>query len=165
MDQILQSPRELQLGVFTHNSLPETTDLMLCEDRSGINRVTFTIIGESHKIKVLRDGKLVLAELLACIPIDPLQGVHHHCFVDGKPHSWHTEGYQLSVWTVSNHVPVKSLPNSIQFAFPETYGVIPITRVEWEILATGIHWKTYHVYPDESGLVTVCSNSKFTFPI
>lgn len=161
METVFQSPYQLELGVLQGIPPPQVTVLETDMVSFGDWRVNFFIIGESHKVEVLHKGKLVLTELLACMPINPGDCKHHHQFLSGESHAWKGFGLSMEIEFLCNTHPLPKFDNQIVFEFPITAGTVPITRVEWQLITDNlIEWRTLHLYPDNNGYISVVSRSR-----
>lgn len=164
MEFVEQSPRELTFGIFHSDSFPKTTDLVSrTVTHEGLN-VQLTIIGESHTVRIFKGDLFVFGEMLACIELEPSESPHFSCFREGDMFNYGVNGYttrlQLADGQPREH---DKEDNAIEYRFPLTHGVIPVTRVNWRFVPNGIIWETLHSYPSQKGVQIVLSRSRVIF--
>ncbi|MDX1991255.1 MAG: DUF2617 family protein [bacterium] len=128
---------------------------------------TFSIIGESHIVRVERDGALLMQEVLACIPVEPGRCVHLARFPMLTNHTYTRPNYTASVnFSQTDAVleaPVEAQEQGrLHYAFPQHWGRTPQTVVLWYTdprKPNALGWRTLHSYPEANGIRTVLTES------
>ncbi len=155
-----QQPTDLVLGlVRTDFSL---TVIQQARVNVGVWGFIFQIIGESHAVRIERNGQLLFTEVLACLDLPADSRLHH--FADLTAYHYQTDSYTVSVnfESVSAvHLPPETSPNRIEAAFPQVYGQTPLTRIIWQVTEGEITWQTWHTYPTQNYGIRVKSFSRF----
>ena len=150
---IHQTPTDLTLAIMTNP--PPVRVLAHTTLRRDDWRVDLHIIGESHLISVYHAEALVLHELLACIPVSPVDCLHHHAMTSLTPHQYQRKGYAIHIHTDEcTTLPSAQTNNALNVTFPQVMGMTPVTRITWEIDAKKIIWRTLHVYPNTARRLT-----------
>lgn len=166
LETVYQEPNTLALAVLPGDSPCPLTVLKKAVVQVDEWQFTFHIIGESHLIRVERNGQLMFQEVLACVPLAPQDCLHHHPFGDLENHHYQSEHYRVAVHFAERPVccnrQIDPMDESqITVTFPEVCGQIPLTQVKWQIRERTIRWWTLHVYPHETGATEVRSFTHF----
>ncbi len=161
MNAVYQLSSDLVLGV-TNRELDNAVTIL--EQKTldcGPWRFTFSIIGESHLVRIERKEVLVWQEILACVKLNTQELVHYHPLKKLGDHVWECGNYVTAVRC--DEEPFKAWPadDSMQVDFPMVYGKAPFTRVSWSVVANTVRWQTLHVYPYARCTVNVSSESIF----
>jgi hypothetical protein len=130
---------------------------------------TFSIIGESHIVRVERDGALLMQEVLACIPVEPGRCTHLARFPVLTNHTYMRPNYTASVNFYQTdsvlEAPFEAQEQGrLRYAFPQSYGRTPQTVVLWYTdphKPNALGWRTLHSYPEVGGVRTVLTESTF----
>lgn len=163
LQAINQHPQDLHLAIVTGDTLPETDTLRSHEIRRGKWSIQSGIIGESHRIRVLHDGHFMLEEMLACIPVQPENCLHHHSFADLQDHHYQQGNYCVSITMRRNQHLWQSQADEISYTFPAIDGIEGKTRIQWALRESAIVWRTYHSYFHAGHLLCVYSESDYIF--
>jgi hypothetical protein len=160
-----QHPHDLALIVCT-GELP-TTLCVLAQQAVSVGpwRFVFHIIGESHWVRIERDGEPPLHEVLACIDLAPAVCLHHHRFVALQPHAFQRPGYRIALRTraVAEGDDADWQPTgALSVEFPVVHGQRPVTRLVWRQTGELMAWRTLHTYPSATGSIWVESASAYT---
>ncbi|MDX2136971.1 MAG: DUF2617 family protein [Chloroflexota bacterium] len=125
----------------------------------------FSIIGESHFVRIERMGRLWLHELLACTPLYTFSEGHVHPFDKLGAHDYAKDNYCTKV-SFSQFPPRRRLKtrSSITVHFPRQHGVIPMTHVAWQTHPDRVDWWTLHTYPEAAYTTYVVTESSLTKP-
>ncbi|MCI0709660.1 MAG: hypothetical protein L0154_05795 [Chloroflexi bacterium] len=158
MKTIHQQPTNLVLGVLTSGHLHNLTVLQAEGVNAGCWSFEFQIIGESHRIIVRRDNLVVLQEILACVPLVAADCHHFKRFTRLGVHSFRQDSYGVDIWFSEEPVPLLEGAN-LEVWFPAVYHQQPVTQIKWDVLPNGIRWWTLHLYPLQTGTITVLSSS------
>jgi hypothetical protein len=158
---VYQRPNDLVLGIIETEIEQPITILAQKAFRMRDWLLTFHIIGESHLIRVERDGRLLFQEILACIPLHASTCRHHHSFTDLDAHHYSGKNYSTDV-SFAPEVQMSGIHHhhSLRMIFPQVYGQTPITQVSWSTSESLIVWETLHIYPDRDGITAVHSRSQ-----
>lgn len=161
---VYQKPDDLVLSVLNCEIPVRLNVLRQTPVDVGTWRFTFSIIGESHCVRVEQDGELVFHEVLACVKMPEEVCTHHHAFTDRADHTYRHETYGIAVWFDYEESSTRSdRENQIEVVFPEVYGHVPLTQVSWRTIQNGIRWTSLHAYPQPEGVVFVRSASQFVW--
>ena len=161
-----QRPNDLEFAVLSGELPVRLTILAQKTLASGDWQFLFHIIGESHFVTIRHKGKSVLHEVLACMQVPVAKCNHHHRFPGLHPHHYTGKQYTASVMFESNAAPKTRFPNrkiDLELAFPAIFGQTPVTQIGWEKTRDTLTWWTTHLYPEQSGLITVQTFSKFKY--
>jgi hypothetical protein len=161
---VAQVPTALVLGV-TDAELAFRPHVLLsrCVEWGSVT-FQFSIIGESHFVRIERDGKLWFQELLACTPLLNLSVGHIHPFDKLLAHDYAKESYRIRV-TFSQSPPRRlNNGNGIIVRFPRQHGITPLTHISWRLHANHIDWWTLHTYPEATHTTYVLSESRLGKP-
>ena len=162
LQPVIQEPSGLVLGVSNTTIQADLTNLReAIVSLSEKLEVHFVIIGESHSIRVLREGKVVLHEILACIEL-PAEGLQVFNKFEGSPEfTFSREGYSVEVSQVPelNRGLLLEVDESILVRFPPVHGQTPETLIGWKVEDDKLTWRTLHTYPNEHDIVSVLTVS------
>ena len=158
MKTIHQHPTELVLGVLTNQQPHNLTVLQSKQVKIGRWSLDFQIIGESHRVIARYDTFVVVQEILACVPLVADDCRHFKRFATLGAHSFRQDAYEVAIWFSEEPVPLLEGAN-LEVWFPVVYHSQPVTQIKWDVLPTGIRWWTLHLYPLQTGTVTVLSSS------
>ena len=160
---VIQRPQDLVLAILPDGELPAMTVLQQSELYFGDWHFQFSIIGESHHIRVEHAGEAVLNEVLACVSVAQTDCVHYQSFADLAAHDYESGQYQVQV--ESGHEPRWRIPkhdiNQIAYTFPTTFGQQPVTRIQWRRSQNTVHWWTLHTYAEATKTTFVHTASVF----
>lgn len=158
---IVQRPQDLILAVVTDDSLPPSHILVERIWQKNDWRITFAIIGESHRIKVEHQGNFVMEEMLACadIPLETCQ--HHHEFSDLQAHDHQQANYTIAIEMCEQADLWQAQADDLIFNFPAINGIEAVTRLQWQVLDTSIQWRSLHTYINDGALLCIYSQSEF----
>jgi hypothetical protein len=159
---ILQHPQDLRLAVLQDDNLSGLTILQKAEVRCGAWAFVFAIIGESHFVRVTHGGQFIMQEVLACVELPENVRGHTHALDTLARHQYHAERYAVGIDFAYQemHAPT-DYDGMLEYAFPETYGVTPITRICWWQEVDRLRWQTLHTYPALDHITYVFSDSHF----
>ena len=159
---ILQHPQDLQLAVLQDDNLSGLTILQAAHVRCGSWEFKFAIIGESHFVRVTYGGQFIMQEVLACVDLPANVRGHTHALHTLAPHQHQAERYAVQVDFAYEdlHAPT-GYDGMLEFAFPEIYGVTPVTRICWWQEAQRLRWQTLHTYPAPERVTYVFTDSFF----
>lgn len=162
---IHQHPQDLILAI---TSPKHEMDLTILEETSVICHdweLTFTIIGESHRVRFQHPHSSGLQEVFACIDISADNCQHVQSFHQLEAHTYSQLGYTAHV-SFSPHPPWK-LPSPdnphLIYDFPEVYNQIPRTAIYWACSAEEVTWWTLHTYINVNHITYVHTKSQFQF--
>jgi hypothetical protein len=156
-----QNPCDLVLGISNRELNCSLTVLAKETIYSDPLAFTFHVLGESHLVSIQRNGSVVWQELFSCRKL-PQQGLlHHRHFTRMDEHSWQHDNYGIKVTFSAEPRHTPATHNYLQVAFPDMYGQMPYTRVQWEQRPSGIRWQTVHTYPNPAGVTYVTTESIF----
>ena len=159
---IYQVPTDLVFAITTYDVSNLLTVFKTKTFCKGDYEFEFAIIGESHCITIFHQGRFVLQEVLACTNIPAIVQADSHKFAKLEPYLHTKQDYQARVWfrdSLQND-PIES-HGEMKLDFPEVYGQIPFTHVQWIMLESSICWRTTHVYPLEPSTKYVYTESCF----
>lgn len=162
LNPIYQSPAALVLGIATQEMTLTPTILRGQILELGQWRCHFRIIGESHWVRLEKDGQLVLQEILACVPLPASECLHHYPCKTLHNHTFSWNDYSSLVqfnWQADLPHP----ENGLMLEFPAIFGQTPVTCLNWEAQNGILRWWTLHTYPLLEGAVCVRSYSKFCY--
>lgn len=159
LQPVIQRPHDLRLVVIQQALLPVLTPLCQSDVTLGCWGVRFGIIGESHQIQVWRDGSPYLAEMLACVDFSASACDHFHRFDRLEAYHYDMPGYNVSVEFAKRPRHRPRCDGRLQFVFPVSNGVLPITEIRWWQVRDMLHWWTLHVYPEADTITYVYSQS------
>jgi hypothetical protein len=126
-------------------------------------RFYFQIIGESHLIRVERDGNLYFHEILACVPLDPTACQHAQPFRELAEHRYQQHNYQVRVaFSTEAHPEDRLGERGLEVRFPRVHRVTPVTRIQWARRGDQIVWWTLHTYPAFDQVIYVRSWSSLS---
>ena len=166
MQVIFQKPTDLVLAIVEGELSSPLTVLKQTTLAAAQYRFVFSILGESHMVRVEHENGLIFHEVLACSELVSNNPVHYHRFNDLKAYRYHRAGYNIAI-SFEVHRADRLLPasaeTSLEVQFPETHGRIPVTRVEWQATETAMSWRTVHLYPTDRRATSVVSESIFWF--
>lgn len=159
---ILQRPQDLQLAVLLDDSLSDLMILRSAQVTCGAWHFEFAIIGESHFVLVLHRGEFFMQEVLACVDLPPAARGHVHALDQHFQHHYQHERYHVQVDAsyTPDDVPA-GYDGLLEYAFPQTYGITPITRIVWWQTPERLRWHTLHTYPAHDHITYVVSDSHF----
>lgn len=149
MQTIVQRPNDLMLALLRDgHDLPLTT---IKHKRINIANwhITFYIIGESHRVRVLHGDDFVLEEMLACVRVPDDVVLSSYSFTDLHPQRIERDGYEVCVsfsLVRDAQMPVRVAGQVLEHHFPQTYGQTPVTRIQWQYDDTILRWWTLHTY-------------------
>lgn len=145
---ILQYPTDLVFAVTDKNALQLLTVLKTEEIHVDDYLIHFAIIGESHCISIYHQDTLLKQEILACTDIPAILQADSHKFAKLESYDRSEHNYRARVW-FSDKLQLSSLENEhvLKLDFPEMFGEVPFTQIQWQSSDTQIHWQTTHVYP------------------
>ncbi len=110
------------------------------------------IIGESHWLTVKHDEEELFHEVLACEKLPDVGFEHAQNLTEGK-YAYEAGGYTVKIYSeVVKTVPKPFFGESMEYAFPETNGEIPITRLSWVSFSDVFVLDTVHSYPTKKGV-------------
>jgi hypothetical protein len=162
---VTQVPTALVLAV-TDAELPFQPHILLsrCVEWDDV-ALQFSIIGESHLVRIERYGRLWFHELLACTLLDAFSEGHIHSFDDLVVCDYAKDNYCTKV-AFSQLPPRRRLNtrNSITVRFPRQHDVTPMTHVAWQTHPDRLDWWTLHTYPEATHTTYVVSESSLTKP-
>lgn len=160
-----QHPHDLALIVCA-GEVP-TTLCVLAQQTVSIGqwRFAFHIVGESHWVRIERNGEPILHEVLACISLDPGACLHHHRFAALQPHAFQLPGYRVTLRTraAMEITDADWQPSgTLSVEFPVVHDQRPVTRLSWRHVGDVMAWRTLHTYPSATGSIWVESASAYT---
>ncbi len=153
-----QQPTDLKLGLVRCDVPMTVIQQTRCE--MGEWGLTFQIIGESHAVRIEKDGQHVFTEILACIPLPPESQIH--AFDQLTPYHFAMKNYEIRVEFEDNASAILPAPHAecfIEAAFPVVAGRTPVTRIVWRKMENRVEWQTWHIYPTQNHGVWVKSSS------
>jgi hypothetical protein len=162
MNPVYQQAHDLVLGVLTQETAAPLTIFQEATLARDLWRVRFTIIGESHWIRIENEGRLVLQEVLACVPLKATECLHHHPCQNRQAHHFAWQNYQVDLHFGSDPR-FPSSKTGLRVEFPQILGQTPFTALRWEEKADALHWWTLHTYPQVGQTVCVRTFSRFKF--
>lgn len=159
---ILQYPTDLIFTVMTDDVSNLLTILKSQQIHQADYVIDFSIIGESHCITISYQEQLILQEVLACTDIPRILQADSHKFVKLEPYQCKRPNYQSHIWfTEQKQIHHWQPQQTLRMDFPEMFGEIPFTEIAWQINESSIQWRTTHVYPLETHITYVYSESLF----
>jgi hypothetical protein len=159
---VYQRPEDLILNVLTGEIQPALKVLKQQVVMIHDWRFVFAIIGESHWIRIERHNRLVLQEVLACIPVRAEGSLFYHRCTEALPTSYRWARYDVALHFSAS--PSPGLPEAegrLALDFPPLYGIVPTTQIAWKQQAGALHWWTRHTYPGPAQLTYVRTHSTF----
>lgn len=159
---ILQYPTDLVFAVLEY----DVSSLLTVLKREIVHIddycFQFAIIGESHCITVEHEGCLIRQEVLACTDIPAILQANSHKFAKLNMYQYQEQDYETRVW-FTDTLDVMDWDNQsvLRMDFPEMFGQVPFTQVQWQIAQRTIAWRTTHVYPLETHTTYVYTASQF----
>lgn len=160
MQSIYQHPTDLTLAILVHELPYDLTVLTSATLQQQDWQFEFQIIGESHRVRILHQQRLILQEVLACIPISDKSCYHLKQFKHLKTHRHQQRGYQTEVWFSDCAGPLFEKPD-LEVWFPEIFHQPPVTQIKWKHHEKAVEWWTLHLYPTVQNAITVLTYSKF----
>lgn len=159
---ILQYPTDLIFAVMEHDVSSLLTVLKTEVVRMGDYIIHFAIIGESHCITVTHRGQFIRQEVLACTDIPAILQANSHKFAKLDLYQHEEHGYEVRVW-FADALETMDWENQglLRMDFPEMFGQIPFTQVQWQVTPSSIRWRTTHVYPLDTHTTYVYTTSQF----
>ena len=159
---VLQHPTDLVFAVMDTDVMPLLTVLKIRSVMYGEYSIQFAIIGESHCITVFHKGQLITQEVLACTDIPDILQADSHKFAKLEPYQHAKQGYRTCVWFAeSMQDDLFQAQDGLRMDFPEMFGHIPFTQIQWMTSETSIQWRTIHVYPLQSHIIYVYTETFF----
>lgn len=160
MESIYQQPTDLVLGLVHKDITPTFTVIKHAKWQVGQWTFLFQIIGESHAVRIEKNGQHFLTEVLACIELPPENQIHH--FANLAAYAHRHEHYTVSVefeQAKSATLPKMNTSQMIEVAFPEIHGQTPVTRIMWHKTENRVEWQTWHIYPAQNHEIWVKSKT------
>lgn len=158
----LQRPQDLSLALLLDDCLSGLHIFRQTQVPCGRWNFHFAIIGESHFVRISRDDRFVMQEILACIELPDCSHANVHRLDTLQPYQYDHLPYQVRIH--ASHLPA-ALPAAVdgllEVEFPITHGVIPVTRICWWQQADTLRWQTLHSYPAPDGSTYIVSESCF----
>lgn len=159
---ILQLPTDLVFAVTDYSVLELLTVLKTQTVKIAYYTIYFAIIGESHCITVFHHDEFVMQEVLACTDIPDILQADSHKFATLEPYQHTKQDYRARVWFADRLQQARwQNQDELKMDFPEMFGQIPFTKIQWEISHTSIQWRTIHVYPLQTHTTYVYTASYF----
>ncbi len=161
---IIQYPTDLVFALMTVDVSSQLT--ILAQKSFYLHNwlFDFAIIGESHFVTIKHHNKFVMQEVLACTDLPVILQAESHKFAKLETYQVNKVAYQASV-EFSSSLPTNTLSKEISghldLSFPEVFGVIPSTHVQWSYHEQLVTWQTLHVYPLENHVTYVRTQSQF----
>jgi hypothetical protein len=160
---IQQDAQDLLLAIVEREPLPAMRVLASETWQYAAWRFEFAIIGESHYVRVEHEGRLVMLEILACISLKAEQCKLYQPLLEMQPFAYQETAYRVAV-RFDNQLPNWSQQrHHLSYHFPITHGQIPQTRIQWQRNGGRLTWQSLHSYPEDSGLITVLTESEYHF--
>lgn len=158
---ILQRPQDLILAITVDDTLPLTQILKTAHWQSESYRVEFSIIGESHRVRISHNSAFILEEMLACIDVAEADCTHYQALTELAPHSHQHERYQvdISVADTLNHW--QPSDQEIVYTFPRINTIDPVTKIQWYTANHTLHWRTLHTYAQQESLIAIYTHSHY----
>src|SRR5687768_584771 len=130
---IPQKAQDLVLAVVENDALPSMRVLLSESLQLAAWRFDFAIIGESHYVRISHEGRLVMREILACLPLKAEDCKLYQPFGNLEPFAYQESAYQVAV-AFESRVPVWTQEEQcLSYQFPVTHGKVPETRIQWQI--------------------------------
>ena len=159
---VLQHPTNLIFAVTGTDIVSLLTVLKMQTVTIADYTIQFAIIGESHCITLFHQGEFVLQEVLACTDIPDILQADSHKFAKLEPYQYQRQGYKAHVWfTNSMQHDHWQHHDDLALDFPEMFGCIPFTKIQWKTSKTNIQWRTIHVYPLPTQITYVYTETFF----
>lgn len=160
---IPQNAQDLVLALVEHDALPSMRVLLAESVEIAAWRFDFAIIGESHYVRISHEGRLLMREILACLPLKAEDCKLYQPFSVLEPFAYQESAYQVAVGFESRLPVWTQKQDSLSYQFPVTHGKVPETRIQWQIHAGQLRWQTLHSYPEARRQRLVLSESAFRF--
>jgi hypothetical protein len=162
---IYQQPGDLILGLFDNELAVDPLILEQATVHHGPVTAHFQIIGESHIARIERDERVWFHETLSRLPLHAHECQHWHSFIDRRNHHFEQAGYRVQVAFQYDEMPPRRTTgrSMIQVYFPPVFGLVPITRIEWQVSERALTWWTLHTYPEAMRTTYVESESVLEF--
>lgn len=160
---INQRPQDLKLAIVTEDKLPSTINLVEKSQIIDDWSIRFSIIGESHRVRIDYQGQFMMEEMLACITVPSENCQHYHGFDDLQAHDFEQAVYHVCVSMQRNRNPWQEAQNEISYSFPEINGIQALTKIQWHYTHSSVSWRTLHTYTDAGDILCVYSDSNYTF--
>jgi hypothetical protein len=159
---VLQHPTDLVFAVTDIDVAPLLTILKTQTITISDYAIQLSIIGESHCITVSHKGQFVMQEILACTDIPEILQAHSHKFAKLESYQHTKPEYRGRVW-FTNRIQGDQWTSECELIlnFPEMYGQIPFTKIQWMTSETSFQWRTVHVYPLQTHTTYVYTESFF----
>jgi hypothetical protein len=161
LNAVYQLSSDLELGVTNRELDCAVTVLDQKALDCGPWRFTFSIIGESHTVRIERNGVLVWQEILACVKLSPDNLIHYFPLKKLGDHSWECGSYTTKIRCDETPLDLWAVDDELRIDFPVVYGKLPYTWVGWSATANRVRWQTLHVYQYSRCTVHVSSESSF----
>lgn len=155
---IHQHPQDLTLAIAHANRLPTSRALAHATWQRNSWQLDFTIIGESHHVRLLHNGQFIMDELLACVQIT-VACTHQHAFSDLRAHHYQGDGYRIRVWFEAAEPQWQPSAHELVYHFPPIDGRAALTRLQWQWTNRQMLWRSLHTYILDQQIICAYSQS------